>query len=141
VIKAEVFDIEKGKNGVPGELKGSFPIESKEFGTIEKNTNSGIYGIINSDVSELSKDAVPVASKNAIEKGKAHILCDVDGNGKQSYEIEIQKIYKNSAEENKNMVIKITDRKLLEKAGGIVQGMSGSPIVQNGKLVGAVTHV
>jgi len=82
-----------------------------------------------------------LAMRDDIKEGKAKIICSLDGKEKEEFDIEIQKIYKNNNDNNKSMVIKITDQDLIEKTGGIVQGMSGAPIIQNGKFVGAVTHV
>lgn len=129
-----IRSIIKGKAGLAGELTGDF--SGLEIGSISGNTPSGIVGS-----AHVIPDGEPiaVASGNEVNKGTARILCDVDGNGPQSYEIEITKVSRN--QEGKNLVLKITDERLLRKTGGIVQGMSGSPIIQNDKLVGAVTHV
>jgi len=139
VIKAEIFGVQKGEKGKPGELKGSFRDE-KDLGTIEKNTNYGIYGNID-EISSVSGQSIPIASKNAIKKGKAQIISNISGNKTERFDIEIQRILTFGSDDNKNMVIKVTDEDLLDATGGIVQGMSGSPILQDGKLVGAVTHV
>lgn len=103
----------------------------------------GIYGKID-DISKLNIDTsneLEVALRNEIQTGKAKILCSLENGVREEYEIEIKKIYKNNNTDNKSMLIEVTDEKLLEKTGGIIQGMSGSPIVQNGKFIGAVTHV
>ena len=86
-------------------------------------------------------DEIEVASRSEIEIGKASIICTLEDGVRKEYEIEIQKIYINNNENNKSMVVKVTDKELLEKTGGIIQGMSGSPVIQNGKLIGALTHV
>ena len=131
-----IVDVIKGKKGAPGELMGSFA--SRVIGDVEANCSVGVIG----RVKAVPKgEAVKVASKFSVKEGKATILCDIDGKGVNSYEIEITKLSVNSAESNKDFVIKVTDHRLIEKTGGIVQGMSGSPILQNGRLIGAVTHV
>lgn len=124
----------KGGNGVTGELSGDF--YGSDIGDIQKNTEHGIFGRV-----KMIPEGTPllVASGFEVEKGPAVILCDVDGGGPSEYEIEITKI--SHREDGKNMVLKVTDQRLIRKTGGIVQGMSGSPILQNGKFVGAVTHV
>jgi len=130
----KINSVIKGKRGNTGELSGEF--SGLEKGEITKNTDAGIAGV----AKEIPKgDAILAASRFEIEKGSAKILCDVDGNGPRSYNIEITKV--SHREDGKNMVIKVTDERLIKKTGGIVQGMSGSPIIQNGKLIGAVTHV
>ena len=113
------------------------------IGQVYKNTNFGVYGKI-TNVSALNIDAskaMEVATRDEINLGKATIMCTLEDNKTKEYDVEIQKIYKNNNENNKSMLIKITDEELIEKTGGIIQGMSGSPIIQNGKVVGALTHV
>ncbi len=121
--------------GNVGELCGI--LTGKENGKLCLNDDTGIYGY---SVTNKTKE-IPVAVKTEVKEGKANIICTVSNSAPQIYEIEIIKIYSNAATVNKDMVIKITDEELLEKTGGIVQGMSGSPIIQNGMLVGAITHV
>lgn len=128
--------VKKGKSGSPGELLGSF--QNAAVGKISKNSSLGIFGNL---LKTPDKEPVAVASKYDIRCGSAEILCDVSGDGVKSYEIEITKISKSQKVSNKSFTIRITDKELLEKTGGIVQGMSGSPILQNGMIVGAVTHV
>lgn len=141
-VTTRILNIEKGENGTPGKIQGS--IEKQEnIGTINKNTRFGIYGTVN-NLNSLNLDnskEVEVATRDEIKKGKATILCSLDNNKPKEYEIEIEEIYKDNNYDNKSMEIKVTDKELLEKTGGIIQGMSGSPIIQNGKLIGAVTHV
>lgn len=124
----------KGERGIAGELSGDF--SGVEIGEITKNTDAGISG-----KASIHSQAEPVmiASRFEVRKGNAEILCDVDGCGPRRYKIEITRIQK--GQDQKNLVLKVTDDRLIEKTGGIVQGMSGSPILQNGKFVGAVTHV
>lgn len=137
VVDVEVKDVKMGKVGSPGELRGSFGKIKR--GVIEKNTETGVYGTID-DCSALLTTPMAVGKKGELREGKAFIYTTLDGNAPYKYEIEIEKIYKDAGK-TKNFLIRVTDKGLLEKAGGIVQGMSGSPIIQKGKLVGAVTHV
>lgn len=137
VADVEITSVIKGKSGTPGELQGCFT-SRKTSGVIYANNKYGIFGemFTKTPVSE----GLPMGLKQEIKTGKASIYTTIDENGPQEYEIEIEKIdCRNSGK--KNMTIKVTDKRLLEKTGGIVQGMSGSPIIQNGKLIGAVTHV
>lgn len=137
VVNVDITGVKKGAAGIPGELKGSF--DNVQRGTIESNTETGVYGTLDSPPQEAG-EPMPVGLKDELKLGKAYIYTTLDGNTPARYEIEIEKIYKNSGK-TKNFLIRVTDSALLEQAGGIVQGMSGSPIMQNGKLVGAVTHV
>jgi stage IV sporulation protein B len=134
---AQVASVQKGQSGQPGQLRGA--LCSKEpIGTLTKNTNQGLFGKAQSP---WSGQVLPIAPSSEIEKGSATILATVGGSGVQEYSVEILKIYPQTRNGDKNMLIRVTDPKLLEATGGIVQGMSGSPIIQHGKLVGAVTHV
>lgn len=138
ITNTTIYSIKKGIAKVPGELKGS--IINNILGQISGNTDKGIYGeLISNDIIKNKKE-IEILSKTKIKEGKASILCTLDDNLVNEYEIKIEKVLLTS-EGNKNMIIKITDEKLLNKTGGIIQGMSGSPIIQDGKLVGAVTHV
>lgn len=127
-----------GKKGTPGELNGRF--SSEILGNFKKNSNSGIFGKFTSNNIISEQNAIDTASFSEIREGEAKILSDVDGKGVLEYSIQIKKINEKNIE-GKNLVFRVTDQDLISKTGGIVQGMSGSPIVQNGKLVGAVTHV
>ncbi len=138
VVKVVINDVVKGYAGDPGELKGSFA-SSKDSGTISENNETGVFGTLYSNPSLNA--AIPVALKQEITEGAAQIYTTISGTTPQVYDIEIEKVNISDTGKTKNMIIKVTDSELLEKTGGIVQGMSGSPIVQNGKLVGAVTHV
>ncbi len=140
VLSSSIVDVQKGKKGNPGELKGIFSENNSKLGFITGNSKTGIYGTIMDD-SFLCHSPLPVADKNEIQKGSAFILANIDGEKVEKYDIEIIKVVTKNSEPAKNMILKITDKNLLEKTGGIVQGMSGSPIIQNDKLVGAVTHV
>ena len=141
-VTAEILNIKKGEDGNPGKIQGSVE-EQETIGEITKNTEFGIYGKIQ-DLSSLNIDTskeMEVAMRDEIELGKATILCSLDNQTVKEYEIEITKIYKDNHYNNKSMEIKVTDEELIEKTGGIIQGMSGAPIIQNGKFIGAVTHV
>ena len=142
ITTANIVSIAKGEKGIPGEIRGSL-IGQTTIGSIAKNTSLGIYGVINNStlLNVSSNDAVEIALREEIKTGKAKVICMLENNKKKEYEIEIQKIYTNNNTDNKSMVVKITDKELLEKTGGIIQGMSGSPIIQNGKLIGCLTHV
>ncbi|MDE7087244.1 MAG: PDZ domain-containing protein [Clostridia bacterium] len=134
-----IYDVKKGMRGNPGELKGMFE-NSNMLGVIKSNTKCGIFGDVSPefDVSKLTK--VEKGSIDDVTIGKAYIYSTLQGSESQKYEISIVKVDA-ANKDNRNFVIKISDKSILEKSGGIVQGMSGSPIVQNGKLIGAVTHV
>lgn len=141
-VTAKVLNIKKGEDGNPGKIQGTVE-EQETIGEIAKNTEFGIYGKIK-DMSSLNIDMskeMEVALRDEIELGKATILCSLDNQTIGEYEIEITKVYKDNNYNNKSMEIKVTDERLIEKTGGIIQGMSGSPIIQNGKFIGAVTHV
>ncbi|XER07056.1 SpoIVB peptidase [Sporomusa rhizae] len=142
IVLATVSGIQHGKRGHPGEKIGVFIEEDQLLGNINKNTQFGIYGELTSKLpNEKYPQAIPVASMSQVQVGPAEMLTVVDGQTIEQFSIEIQKINLQEAPESKGLVIKVTDQRLLEKTGGIVQGMSGSPIIQNGKIVGAVTHV
>lgn len=127
--------LNKSSFGKVGELCGIFTGDNSGF--LLMNDETGVYGYsVTNKTTEL-----PVAVKQEVKEGKANIICTVTDSGPQNYEIEITKIYSNASSVNKDMIIKVTDERLLNTTGGIVQGMSGSPIIQNGMLVGAVTHV
>lgn len=141
-LTTKILSIVKGIKGNPGKIQGSID-NQKNIGKIYKNSNLGIYGKLeNLDAINLENaNTLEVADRNEIELGKAKILCSLDGNVAKEYEIEIEKIFIQNNDDNKSMLIKITDEDLLQKTGGIVQGMSGSPVIQNGKFIGAVTNV
>ncbi len=136
IASAKITGIVKGEPGTPGELVGT--ILSDTIGTLEVNGECGVYGKL---YSRSDGKAVKVAMRQEVETGKAIILSAVDETGPQQFEIEIVKIDMSDDAGGRNLIIEVTDAKLLSLTGGIVQGMSGSPILQNGKLVGAVTHV
>lgn len=138
---SRILSIVKGQKDEPGRIEGT--INSKTpIGNIYNNTKFGIFGVIkNAENIQLDfNKKMKVASRNEIKLGEATCLSGIDGEIKE-YKLEITKIYPNNNYDNKSMFINITDENLLEKTGGIVQGMSGTPIIQNGKFVGAITHV
>ncbi len=138
-MTANILSVQKGENGNPGKIQGSIEGQGV-IGTIYKNTEYGIYGNLDNP-SQLFIDKnylVPVALRNEIKTGDAVLLSTLENGKTKVYDIKIEKIYLNNNINNKSMVIKITDNELLKKSGGIVQGMSGSPILQNGKLVRSI---
>ena len=142
LYKTSIQDILKGQNGNPGTMEGIIVYNNYNIlGSIDKNTEAGIYGTVDR-IDELFDEQIPIetASTDEIETGSATIRCFVDNELKE-YEIQVTDIDRSESEINKGLVIQVTDPELLEKTGGIIQGMSGSPIIQNGKLIGAVTHV
>lgn len=142
LVTTEIINIEKGEKEKPGRIEGSIE-DCNTIGTIYSNTKFGVYGHIqNKNMLELNeKDAINVALRNEIQEKDATIMCTLEDGKTEEYSVKIQKVFRNNNEDNKSMIVKITDERLLEKTGGIVQGMSGSPIIQNGKLIGALTHV
>lgn len=142
LYQAQILGIQKGAKGSPGELSGLIRYEpGKIIGSIETNSKNGIYGHFTGDrKSPISLKKMPVGYKQEVTEGEASILCCVEDEVKE-YQAEITKIDMNHSDTNKSFVIRVTDPKLLSVTGGIVQGMSGSPVLQNGKIIGAVTHV
>ncbi len=141
LVSTNIVSIQKGEKGKPGEIKGSIEGSSK-IGEVYKNTSFGIFGkVSNKNSLKITENEMEILNRDEIKKGEAQIICELEDGKKEYYNIEIQRIYTANNKDNKSMLIKITDERLLEKTGGIIQGMSGSPIIQNGKFVGAVTHV
>ncbi len=138
LVPAELTAIVKGQKGKAGELTGDIRLQ-EDFGCIRKNTEAGIFGVV--DIKYPAQEALPVAEAGEVRKGSAYILSDLEGGGVKAYSIEIETISQNNHKSYKDMMIRVTDEHLLDLTGGIVQGISGSPILQNGRLVGAVTHV
>lgn len=139
---SSITKIKKGEKGNPGEIRGIIN-DSKNIGNIEQNTKFGIYGTLE-EITEFGIDennSIEVALKDEIKIGAAQIILALEDGIRKEYEIKIKKIYINNTEDNKSMLIEITDEELLNKTGGIIQGMSGAPIIQNGKFIGAITHV
>lgn len=142
VVTSNIVSIKKGEKGVPGEIKGTIMNQS-DIGEVTENTEFGIYGNL-TDITSLNlnaENAVDIALRNEIKSGKAKILCTIENGVTKEYDIEIKKIYTNNNSDNKSMLIKVTDEELLNKTGGIIRGLSGAPILQDGKFCGAVTHV
>ncbi|MCD7784676.1 MAG: SpoIVB peptidase [Oscillospiraceae bacterium] len=137
IVDVVITGYDKGERGCPGELYGTF-VSGLASGTIELNCEQGIFGTV---TYPSRQEAIPIAFKSEVKTGSATILTTIDGSTPQEFEVEIERVTLSSAAKSKNIVIKVTDPELLELTGGIVQGMSGSPIIQDGKLVGAVTHV
>jgi len=142
ILESSILGIKKGKQGIPGELKGVFIEDRNKLGIIEINSECGIYGKLNTgSAARISGKLYPIGIRSQVQEGPAHILSNIGGNTVQAYEVEIKKVSRQNLNGTKGMVIKVTDEKLLEATGGIVQGMSGSPIIQNERIIGAVTHV
>ena len=142
IISSSIMSVKKGVKGDPGELKGIFVDEDIVLGQIYKNTECGIFGRSNLKlINSVYNKPIPIALRNEIKEGPAKIITTIEGDKPKEYSITIEKLLTQDSPGPKSMVIRVTDPELLEKTGGIVQGMSGSPIIQNGKLVGAVTHV
>lgn len=137
VVSAEIISVEKGKSGTTGQLKGK--LTGKTLGEICLNCSQGVYSYLQSNVT-LGK-TLEVAFKHEVKNGAAQILCTVDGTTPKFYDCEIKLRNGSFYSDTQNMIVTVTDSELLSITGGIVQGMSGSPIIQNGKLIGAVTHV
>ena len=137
IVPARIFGVQKGVSGTPGELRGGF--ETGTLGQLTVNSETGIFGSLTNLPSAVQ--TVPVCMKQQVKTGAAQILTTIDGTKPEWFDIRIDQVHYNDSSPTRNMVIVITDEELLEKTGGIVQGMSGSPILQDGKLVGAVTHV
>lgn len=136
LVEAQIISVQKGTEGIPGELKGVF--RSRVLGNILTNDITGVYGTLKDAGGQYS---YPIAPKQEVKSGKAKVLTTIDNTGPHFYECEIKKINFNDESKTQNFIIQVTDPLLVEKTGGIVQGMSGSPIIQNEKLIGAVTHV
>ena len=140
LLHSLVGAVQRGQSGRPGALQGEFPAGSA-VGTVEENTESGIFGTVTDASVYQPLDAVPVADAAEIHTGAAEILSNVEGDTVQSYSVEVIKVYPADDAYGRSMMLRVTDPDLLDKTGGIVQGMSGSPVLQDGRLIGAVTHV
>lgn len=142
LLQAQVQAIQEGAAGTPGEIRGVFYETDSPLGGLEKNSVYGLFGNAYHPIENpLYHKPLAVGKQEQVEKGKAYILTTLDDNKLERFEIEIEKIDHQSKPSDKGMVIKVTDEDLLERSGGIVQGMSGSPIIQNDRIIGAVTHV
>lgn len=137
ICKATIVSTDKGQAGVPGMLQGAFDTGDL-LGSITRNTACGIFGQL---YEPPEGEIMEVAERGEIETGPAEVLCNVEGDEVERFSVEIEKIYPMDDGTGRNMMLKVTDPELLTLTGGIVQGMSGSPILQNGKIIGAVTHV
>ena len=142
LVTTNVINIEKGEEGKPGQIKGTVA-SGETLGDVYSNTEFGIYGkITNRNKLNINlENSLEVARREEIEEGEAKVILTLEDGIRKEYSIEIKKIYINNNKDNRSMIIKVTDESLLNLTGGIVQGMSGAPIIQNGKFVGAVTHV
>lgn len=137
ICKATIVSVDKGRVGSPGMLQGAFD-GACTLGTIQKNTPCGVFGTM---FQQPSGETVTVGERGEVQTGPAEVLCNVSGEEIQRFQVNIVRLYPMETGTGRNMMLEVTDPRLIEATGGIVQGMSGSPILQNGKLVGAVTHV
>lgn len=142
LVTAKIVSIIKGEKKAPGEIRGTID-EGELIGNISKNTNIGVYGsIINKDyIDRVKLNKVSIGNRNQVKVGRAQILCQLSDNEVGTFEIEIKKLFRNNYRNNKSMLLKITDDELIKKTGGIIPGMSGAPVIQDGKLIGAITNV
>ena len=139
IENAKIINVVKGRRGMPGEMHGAFA-GGEVLGNVTKNTDCGIFGTSDGTFCDL-QNAIPIATKSEVTEGSAYILSTVEDQNTRQYDAAIEKILHYGSGGSKAMIIHITDAELLAKTGGIIQGMSGSPLIQNGKLIGAVTHV
>jgi len=139
IVESQIVGVKPGTPGHPGELQGSFT--ETDIGTVEKNCSEGIFGRFESESMIENFRSLPTAPCNEVKIGPAQILSNIDGKTVGAYDINITEIYDKNAPDNRNMLIEVVDNGLISITGGIVQGMSGSPIIQDGKIIGAVTHV
>ena len=139
ILPATVAGVEKGQAGDPGQLQGVFDTKAT-LGLLHANTAGGVFGVM-ADSGWVEGTPVEVAGRDEVREGGASILCNISGDRVEEFDIQIVKVYPESESDCRDYLLKVTDQRLLDVTGGIVQGMSGSPILQNGKLIGAVTHV
>lgn len=141
IYKCSLLGIKKGEKNNPGEIRSSINLSDDAIGYADTNCKYGVYGnILNKGIIDAERTAT-LGGRLGVKLGDAKIYCSIDNDGVKAYDIKIIKANKQDTADDKSMIIKVTDPELLEKTGGIIQGMSGSPIVQNGRVVGAVTHV
>ena len=142
ILHASIVGVTKGQSGKAGELKGNFLKAGEQIGSLMENCEYGIYGVLD-DMPEnlLYPQGLRAGARSAVHTGTASIIATVDADGPQEYAVEIVRCFAQSEPSQKGMILRVTDERLLEKTGGIVQGMSGSPILQDGRIIGAVTHV
>ncbi|WP_138415885.1 SpoIVB peptidase [Aquibacillus sediminis] len=142
IVRSNIKSIEKGSNGSPGEKRAEFTAGKDRIGNITKNSPFGVFGKLDKNISNGKMDeALPIALSHEVKEGPAKILTVVEGEEVKEYDVEVVNSVEQKFPATKGMIVKITDQELLDKTGGIVQGMSGSPIIQDGKVIGAVTHV
>lgn len=139
IVSSSIVNVKRGEKGNPGELKGVFINDDINLGSVEQNTKFGIFGKYS--LENIYTEKLKIALKDEIQEGPAQIISTVDNGEPRLYDVVIEKLLQQDNPSSKSMIIKVVDEDLLEKTGGIVQGMSGSPIIQNNKIVGAVTHV
>lgn len=141
IYRCKLLGIKKGEKNNPGEIRSSINLSDDAIGYADTNCKYGVYGnILNKGIIDAERTAT-LGGRLGVKLGDAKIYCSIDNEGVKAYDIKIIKANKQNSADDKSMIIKVTDKELLEKTGGIIQGMSGSPIVQNGKIIGAVTHV
>ena len=141
IYRCRLLGIKKGERNNPGEIRSSINLSDDAIGLADTNCKYGVYGnILNKQIIDASRTAT-LGGRLSVKLGDAKIYCNIDNQGVKAYDIKILKANKQNSADDKSMIIKVTDKELLEKTGGIIQGMSGSPIVQNGKIIGAITHV
>ena len=141
IYRCRLLGIKKGEKNSPGEIRSSINLSDDAIGLADTNCKYGVYGnILNKAMSDADRTA-SLGGRLGVKLGNAKIYCNIDNQGIKAYDVKIIRANKQNSADEKSMIIKITDKELLEKTGGIIQGMSGSPIVQNGKLIGAITHV
>ncbi len=142
VLTANIVAIQKGEKGIPGEKRGAFDEKSGFTGSLTKNTKYGVFGTVREEITnEYYPEPIPVGLISQVKTGKAEIMTVLEGDQIEKFEVQIEKVFAQDKPSTKGMVLKVTDKRLLEMTGGIIQGMSGSPIIQDGRLIGAVTHV
>lgn len=142
IMNAKISKIEQGKKGSPGEIRGVFYEANDIVGDITSNNLFGIFGTLKKEyLNTITNEPIPIGFKEEVKEGKAYIYTTINDDKVEKFEVEILKVQPQTKPEQKSMIIRVTDKRLLELTGGIVQGMSGSPIIQDGKLIGAITHV
>ncbi|MBP5662178.1 MAG: SpoIVB peptidase [Clostridia bacterium] len=139
IVACRITGVKKGKGGSAGELQGVFGVNAEVLGSVEGNSAFGLYG--KAEPALMQGTLIPLGSRDLVHEGKAEIYSDFEGGDILAYEIEITHVNHQTYPSEKSLVLRVTDERLIEKTGGIVQGLSGSPIVQDGRLIGAVTHV
>jgi len=142
IVRASIQGIQAGQKGQPGEKIGMFLNDQRFFGNIEKNTKFGIYGTLRYPLKNpVYSEPISIALADQVKTGPAEMLTVLDGEKIEKFQVEIKKIMPQSAPDSKGLIVEVTDPRLLKRTGGIIQGMSGSPLIQKGKIIGAVTHV